>query len=55
VPWHVATASLTATEMAYLQAIDKFSQAVQEEQFQRQYFSIVPLTTIRGWGLGRGC
>jgi single-stranded-DNA-specific exonuclease len=55
VPWHVATASLTATDMAYLQAIDKFSQAVQEEQFQRQYFSIVPLTTIRGWGLGRGC
>jgi single-stranded-DNA-specific exonuclease len=48
VPWHVATsARLTATDVTYLQAMDKFAQAVQEEQFQRQYFSTVPLSTIQ--------
>jgi single-stranded-DNA-specific exonuclease len=48
VPWHVATsASLTTTDAAYLQAMDTFAQAVQEEQFQRQYFSTVPLATIQ--------
>ena len=48
VPWHVATsARLTVTDATYLQAMNKFAQAVQEEQFQRQYFSTVPLSTIQ--------
>jgi len=48
VPWHVATSiNLHATDAACLEAIDKFAQAVREEQFQRQYFSTVPLSTIQ--------
>ncbi|WP_371933969.1 DHH family phosphoesterase [Chroococcidiopsis sp. CCNUC1] len=48
VPWHVAASTnLYATDAAYMQAIDKFAQAVREEQFQRQYFSTVPLSTIQ--------
>ena len=48
IPWHVvASTNLHATDAACLQAIDKFAQAVREEQFQRQYFSTVPLSTIQ--------
>jgi single-stranded-DNA-specific exonuclease len=37
----------TASDVSYLQAIEKFLLAVREEQFQRQYFDRVPLTTIQ--------
>jgi len=37
----------TVSDVACLQAIEKFLAAVREEQFQRQYFYEVPLSTIQ--------
>ena len=38
---------ITASDTACVQAIEKFLATVREEQFQRQYFSEVPLSTIQ--------
>lgn len=41
----------TVSDAACLQAIEKFLAAVREEQFQRQYFYSVPLSTIQAIAL----
>jgi single-stranded-DNA-specific exonuclease len=48
VSWHPNLASSNATERAINEAIQAFLAAIEEEQFRRQYFYQVPLSTIKG-------